>query len=111
MKDQTLEQLLDLLSGQGAAVSEFTSLDRFQLFAQFGSGSEFEFGRVDGGVLVEQANDNVVFGFLERSSGQITDQTAITLSGFLSGQNCECGVIRSVSGTSVSAGCSDGKGS
>ena len=62
MKDH-LEKLLDLLSGQGAAVSEFAFLDRFQLFAQFGGSGEFKFGRVNAGVLVEKADNNVIFGF------------------------------------------------
>ena len=102
MKDH-LEKLLDLLSGQGAAVSEFAFLDRFQLFAQFGSSGEFKFGRVNAGVLVEKIDNDVIFGLLERSSGQIADQTTVALSRFLGSQNRESsiGFINSNGGTSV----------
>ena len=91
-----------MLSGQGAAVSEFAFLDRFQLFAQFGSSGEFKFGRADAGVLVEKADNNVIFGLFERSSGQITDQTTVALSRFLGSQNRESsiGFINGDSGTS-----------
>ena len=96
-----LYNVLDLLSRQRAAVSEFALLDRFQLFAQFGSIGEFKFDRVNAGVLVEKADNEIIFRHLERSSGQNADQTTIALSRFLGSQNRKSiiGFINGDSGT------------
>ena len=96
-----LYNVLDLLSRQRAAVSEFALLDRFQLFAQFGSIGEFIFDRVNTGVLVEKADNEIIFRHLERSSGQNADQTTIALSRFLGSQNRKSiiGFINGDSGT------------
>ena len=96
-----LYNVLDLLSRQRAAVSEFALLDRFQLFAQFGSIGEFIFDRVNAGVLVEKADNEIIFRHLERSSGQNADQTTIALSRFLGSQNRKSiiGFINGDSGT------------
>ena len=93
--------MLDLLSRQRAAVSEFALLDRFPLFAQFGSIGEFIFDRVNAGVLVEKADNEIIFRHLERSSGQNADQTTIALSRFLGSQNrkSNIGFINGDSGT------------
>ena len=96
-----LHNVVELLSRQRAAVSEFALLDKFQLFAQFGSIGEFIFDRVNAGVLVEKADNEIIFRHLERSSGQNADQTTIALSRFLGSQNRKSiiGFINGDSGT------------
>ena len=96
-----LHNVVELLSRQGATVSEFAFLDRFPLLAQFGSIGEFKFYRVNAGLLVEKADNNIIFRLLERSSGQNADQTTIALSRFLGSQNrkSSIGFINGDSGT------------
>ena len=108
-----LEKALDLSTGQGAAVTELTSVNLLHGLAQLGSGGELELGALDGGVLVEQLGDDIVVRLGHLTGGQIADETAVALSRFSLGQGQE-GCVSGVDlegGTAVTAGSGQGHGS
>ena len=77
-----LEEGSDLLSGEGAAVTELTSLDVLHLASELGSGGVFEFGRLDGNLLPgEELGDDVELGGLDGAGGTGADETTEALLG------------------------------
>lgn len=77
-----LEEGSDLLCGEGAAVTELTSLDVLHLASELGSGRVFEFGRLDGNLLPgEELGDDVELGGLDGASGKGADETTEALLG------------------------------
>ena len=82
-----VEQFLDFLGAQWAAVSDFAKLSRFDNFANLSGSGEFEFGTDRADFSIEEGGDFVVVG--DGTSREITDQSSVALSGFLSGQDGE----------------------
>jgi len=104
-----VEELLDVASGQGAAVSDLAQLDVLDQLSELGSGGEFELGRFNGGLLVEQAEDDIIVRFGHGAGGQVADQAAVALSGLGVGNHEESGVIILKGGTTRTARSSDGQ--
>jgi len=75
-----VEDLGDFNVAQRAAVTDFTDLSVLDGLSELGSGGVFELGGSDIGLLTEERQDFVVVG--DGTGSQVTDQTAIALSGF-----------------------------
>ena len=80
-----VEQFLDFLGAQWAAVSDFAKLSIFDNFANFSGSGEFEFGTDRADISIEEGGDFVVVS--DGTSREIADQSSVALSGFLSGQD------------------------
>ena len=86
-----VEQFLDFLGAQWAAVSDFAKLSIFDNFANFSGSGEFEFGTDRADISIEEGGDFVVVS--DGTSREITDQSSVALSGFLSSQDGEDSVL------------------
>ena len=75
-----VEDLGDFNVAQGAAVTDFADLSVLDDLSELGSSGVFEFGGGDIGFFVEEGQDFVVVG--DGTGSQVTDQTAVALSGF-----------------------------
>ena len=102
-----VEELANLNSAQGAAVSDLAHLGRLGDFADLGSGDEIEFGGHGAGLVGEKAEDFVIIG--DSSGSQVTDQSAVALGGFRGGED-SVGSIGVFGGTTATARSGD-KGS
>jgi len=74
-----VEDFGDFNVAQGAAVTDFADLGILDGLSELGSGSVFEFGAGDVGLLVEKRHNVILIG--DSSGSQITDQTTVALSG------------------------------
>jgi len=80
--ESILEEGSDLLSGEGAAVTELASLDVLHLASELGSGGVFEFRGLDGNLLPgEELGDDVELGGLDSAGGKGADETTEALLG------------------------------
>jgi len=75
-----IEDLGNFNVAQRAAVTDFTDLSVLDGLSELGSGGVFELGGSDIGLLTEERQDFVIVG--DGTGSQVTDQTAIALSGF-----------------------------
>ena len=73
------------MGAQWAAVSDFAKLSRFDNFANLSGSGEFKFGTDRADFSIEEGGDFVVVG--DGTSREITDQSSVALSGFLSSQD------------------------
>ena len=99
---------MDFLGAQWAAVSDFAKLSRFDNFANLSGSGEFEFSTDRADFSIEEGGDFVVVG--DGTSREITDQSSVALSGFLSGQDGKDSIIVFFSRSlSTASGKSSGK--
>jgi len=107
------KQLLDLSTGQGAAVSDLTGLDILELLANLGSHLVVEEGGGDVSLLVEEGQDDLVLGPFQVAGGHVADQAAVAGSG-LGGGDLSKGFLRLVKsgslGTAANVEGAKGKG-
>merc|ERR1719412_176226 len=76
----SLEELVDLLTGEWAGVPDLTSLDVPQGLAEVGGNGEVILDRGDWHVLVEVGQDDFVLRGGQSTGGQVTDQPLIASS-------------------------------
>ena len=57
-----VEQFLDFVGTQGAAISDFTSMGTFDNFANFGSRGEFKLGTNWADFVIEEGHEFVSIG-------------------------------------------------
>merc|ERR1719220_2652864 len=104
-----VEQFLDFLGAQWAAVSDFAKLSRFDNFANLSGSGEFECGTDRADFSIEEGGDFVVVG--DGTSREIADQSSVALSGFLSSQDGKDSIIVFFSRSlSTASGKSSGQG-
>jgi len=80
-----VEELLDLLSAQWAAISDFAGLDLSGDLSKGSSLGESEFWGFSGCWLVEKSQDDVIFRFWHGASSQIADESLVACSWFADG--------------------------
>jgi hypothetical protein len=97
------KDFLDLSSGQGAVVSDFTGNGIFQLFAKNSSGVEVENWGFDGSWLVEKAQDDIIFRPWESTGSQIADESLVALLWFTCSDDGN-GTLDLVIGRSLASG-------
>jgi hypothetical protein len=86
------EELLDVIGAQGAAITDLAQLGVLDHLADLGGGGELELGRLDGDIVIEEGQDDIILTPGLGSGGQVADQTAVALSGFRGQQNGEGGI-------------------
>ena len=92
-----IKEILDLFSGQRAAISQFANLLAFDRFSQFSSGVKFKFGGLNFNFIIKKTQNFEII--LNGTSGKITDQSSVTSFGFGLGQNCESAIWRNNTGS------------
>lgn len=107
LSSPSVEERGDLLAGDGAAVPDLAGLDVLDLLSELGGGGELELGVGDGGVLVEEGEDDVVLALGHLSGGQVADQAADALLGLGAGDEGE-GVHLGVGGAAAAAAAGEG---
>ena len=85
--EDLLEQFLDFIGTQGAAISNFARFSTFDHFANSSSSGEFKFGTDWANFSIEEGHKFI--GIRDSTSREITNQSSVALIGFLSSQDCE----------------------
>ena len=91
------KNLCDFNSGQGAAITDFTSSGIPDHFTNLGGRDIFKFVGDWGSFIVEQSQDFVVVR--DGTSSQVTDKTMVALSGFGVVQNSKNSLVIAFSRT------------